>query len=551
MTEYILRDYQQESVDETLSIIKRCKHGYRESVMVAAATGAGKSIMAAATVKEMPKPALVLAPTELILKQLAEKIDAFGMQLSILDRYKITSKQIPFGGTSDVTVAMQPTAASRVLKRDHILDDFKTIVFDEGHHARAATWLGLAEHYKDAHVIGFSATPCRGDGKGLGNVFNHLVQTTTYKSLINKGYLVDCPLSRIYSWPVDMTGVRRNSETNDYIMDGKTGANRVMNQPKLVGNVVKHWQQYAQSRRTIVFSTNVAHATSLHEKFLEAGITAEVITGDTPREDRERYINSLKRNELKIIINHKVLTEGVDIPEVDCIVLARPTRMIHVYLQMVGRGLRTSVETGKKDLLLLDHVGAVMQLGLPTQDIQWQLKTDNISARVKEPSQIARELWSCPECGQVSKNPPCASCGHTPKPKLHDPDDIETQGYLERLDGKTVRNKHQRRKKRSKHGPSKNTKASTYRYLLREAAKRSYSPKWAAHRFKARFGTWPKQEWALPDPGETHPKRWYFMAARMAHQLEYKQGWAYHAFRNSYGKNPARIWVQQAKELIG
>jgi DNA repair protein RadD len=258
------------------------------------------------------------------------------------------------------------------------LPDAALVVVDEAHHAPAQTYRQLLRAYPEALILGMTATPCRGDGRGLGDIFEMMVETPPVAELIELGFLVG---TRVYapSRP-DLTGVR--VERGDYVE--RQLADR-MDRPQLVGDVVTHWLRLAERRRTVVFASGVAHSVHLRDEFRAAGIWAEHIDGSTPVEQRDEILKKVDAGTVEVVCNAMVLTEGWDCPAVSCLVLARPTRHMGLYRQMVGRVLRPA--PGKTDALTLDHAGAVFEHGFVEDPVLWTLATNR---RAENPKQRAR-----------------------------------------------------------------------------------------------------------------------------------------------------------------
>src|SRR5262245_37558518 len=154
------------------------------------------------------------------------------------------------------------------------------LIVDECHHATATTWRKIIEAYPDAVLIGLTATPCRGDGRGLGGIFNCLIEAPQIPDLIELGYLVK---TRVYA-PIkpNLCGVR--IRRGDYVEDEL--AER-MDNPKLVGDIVTHWHKYGQRRKTVAFACNVAHSLHIRDEFVRSSVRAEHLDGETPKDDRD------------------------------------------------------------------------------------------------------------------------------------------------------------------------------------------------------------------------------------------------------------------------
>jgi DNA repair protein RadD len=238
--------------------------------------------------------------------------------------------------------------------------------------------------YPHAIVIGLTATPCRGDGSGLGNVFEVMVEGPSVPELIELKCLVQ---TKIYapSTP-DLEGVK--VKLGDYVENELAGR---MNTDKLVGDVVEQWFKHGERRPTVVFATGVQHSVHIRDEFRRAGVLAEHIDGTTPIEERDRILALLASGKVELVTNAMVLTEGWDCPSVSCLVLARPTKSLGLYRQMVGRVLRPA--PGKSDALILDHAGAVFEHRLPEDPVEWSLGEDQraVKQTARFPHRAAQE----------------------------------------------------------------------------------------------------------------------------------------------------------------
>ena len=154
------------------------------------------------------------------------------------------------------------------------------LVIDEAHHCPANTYRKIIDSYPDAVLLGLTATPCRGDGRGLGGIFDTIIECPQVAPLIEQGYLVK---TRVYA-PVnpDLSGVR--TQAGDYVESQL--ADR-MDRPKLIGDIVTHWHKFGERRKTVAFAVNVAHSVHLRDEFIKSGVRAEHIDGSTPKPERD------------------------------------------------------------------------------------------------------------------------------------------------------------------------------------------------------------------------------------------------------------------------
>jgi superfamily II DNA or RNA helicase len=455
------------------------------------ATGSGKTVILATIAAEESGPILVVAHRRELIEQTSAKLYDAGVDHGII--------QAGFSPrpSERVQLASIHTLHARAKRTRKIsLPPAALLIFDEAHHVRARTYRWLIESYPGAIILGLTATPCRADGRGLGNVFQGLIEAPSVAELTAAGYLVP---AKIYA-PVrpDLTNVQ--VRRGDYV-EGQL-AERV-NTAKLVGDIVEHWHRLGHGRRTVVFAVNVAHSVHIRDEFRRSGVLAEHLDGSTPIEERKRILAGFAAGTIDIVCNCAVLTEGWDRPEASCLILARPTKSLGLYRQMIGRVLRPSRETGKTDAIILDHSGAVFVHGFPDDEIAWTLDQD---CRAENRSHSARGerhaqgLTTCPECNAVRlEGTPCGVCGW--KAVVKSKPIIFAEGEL----GAVERSRQVR--------PAEWTAAQRlafYRQLIWIGRERGHKQGAAAYRFKERFGQFPPWEWnrAEPLPPDPAPRAW-------------------------------------------
>jgi superfamily II DNA or RNA helicase len=283
-------------------------------------------------------------------------------------------------------------------------DFFHLIIVDEAHHTRAITYARILDHFHSARaVLGLTATPIRADGRGLAKSYDSLVEAATMRDLVQLGYLV--PI-RMYTVPnMDLTGIRRRQ--GDYDL-GELGER--MNRGVLVGNLVTEWQRLASDRQTVIFATTVAHSQSIARRFIAAGIRAEHLDGGMNEQERDAILGRIRSGITQVVVNCQILTEGWDMPEISCCVLARPTKSLGLYLQMSGRALRPA--PGKQDCIILDHANCFREHG-SVGDRRWTLTADKPKSGGEAPEKICPRCRliiplgcrECPECGFVFASP--------------------------------------------------------------------------------------------------------------------------------------------------
>jgi superfamily II DNA or RNA helicase len=340
----ILRPYQINIITEIEQAIEACDR----RIILVAPTGSGKTVIAAEIAKravEQHHYVLFLAHRREIITQTRDKLIANGLSPGIVQ----AGLEKELRPQANVQVCSIQTLWARAMRSKTMpLPPGTVLIIDECHHARARTYQGIIDAYPDAVLYGLTATPCRGDGRGLGNIFSTMIECPQVAELISGGHLVK---SRVYApVPEDIAkGIK--TQTGDYVISQLAGR---MNTDDLVGDIVTHWHKHGENRPTVVFAVDVAHSVHIRSEFVNAGVRAEHLDGETPQGDRDAILARLRSGETQVVCNCMVLTEGFDCPDIGCIILARPTKQMGLFRQMIGRGLRPA--PGKTDLVILDQL---------------------------------------------------------------------------------------------------------------------------------------------------------------------------------------------------
>ncbi len=360
-------------------------------------------------------------------------------------------------------------ASEQTLARRKIIPQADLVMIDEAHRwfDFYERWMNLPEWQK-VPFIGLSATPWT---KGLGKHFDDLIIAATTQELIDKGFL--SPF-RVFAPPVkpDLSKIR--TIAGDW-HEGQLSAE--MQKPHLMADVVQTWLEKGEDRPTLCFAVDCAHAKKLQEQFEKAGVPTAYVDAYTSRDERRTIRHRLRDGDIKVIVNIGCMTTGTDLPFVSCIILARPTKSEMLYVQIVGRGLRT--DDGKEDCLIFDHSDTTVRLGFVT-DIHHDELDDGKLSRSKSKTQ-EREKPLPKECGMCGRIKPvgvhkCPDCGFEARP----PSKVKTvSGELTQLCGKAVKH-------------DKDTKQKWYSMLLSIRDQRGYKDGWAANQYRQKFGVWPK-----------------------------------------------------------
>lgn len=367
----------------------------------------------------------------------------------------------------------------------------KLLVIDECHHARGPEWQSVIEHYAEARLLGLTATPQRGDGRALGDVFERLVVAAQYSELIAAGHLVPCRVFR--------------PEENI--------------SPALARHPLPAYQAHGRGKQAIVFARSVQLANEYADEFIAAGIPAEALSAGTP--NRGDIIDRFKAGVTRVLVNVFVLTEGFDHPACEVCIIARGCSYTGTYLQMVGRVLRPA--PGKTDAVLIDLSGVSHSHGLPTEDRTYSLDGD------KRSISSTGSLKNCPSCGLCyapDGSDACPGCGYqdTPsadagpvRPRIYD------MALMEVFAGADTPEQFQLRE---------------WKRLVALCERRDWGLDWGARQFQKLFARPPQAAWFTEEQ-----RRSVLQSFRaVAQKRGFKPGFAAVRYRELFGSYPPRGW---------
>ena len=492
-----LRDYQSRAVENVVAAIQR-------RPILVAPTGSGKTQVATSIIERLGVPTLWLAHRKELIDQAAQRLTAHGVSAGII------MAGCPTAPLARVQVASVQTLVRREKPPAQLL------VFDEAHHATADSYQSILDAYPDAKIVGLTATPFRLDGRGLGDLFGELVIAAYPDELCAAGVL---HRPRVWcSKTPDLRGVKVIA--GDYSLGAL--ASRA-NTGELNADIVATWLKRASGKRTVAFAVDVEHSQAIVAAFRAAGVAAEHLDGATATKERVAILDRLSTGQTLIVSNCMVLTEGWDLPVLQCAIIARPTASLNLHLQMIGRVMRAS--DGKDGAVVLDHAGNHHIHGLVTRRLSYSLD-GNTRVGESEPLGLRRcrqcglffdvHIYACPECGWVPqqqdssrKRPVTAGGG-----ELGEFDDEsfdyrkrmwnlieaerEAMGYREgwsmfrfeeRFGVKPVVVAGELIDPRA---ATQDQKRAVYERLLCVAQERGFAEGWASHRFREMFGCWPR-----------------------------------------------------------
>lgn len=481
-----LRPRQQAAVDQLRTYVAR--RGRR--VILQAATGFGKTRLAAAVVEsalEKSNRVLFVVPAILLVDQTVEMFYEQGIRdIGVIQaNHEMTNPHRP----------VQVASVQTLSRRD--VDMFDVVILDEVHR-----WFKFYEQFlgskdmADVPVIGLSATPWT---KGLGKHFDELIIAGTIKDGITEGWLSKY---RAFAPTIPDLGKVRTVRGDYHEGD----LSDVMNVAPLTADIVDTWRLYGQGRPTFVFAVDRAHAKRLQGEFERAGIRTGYIDSFTPKDERDDIRRKFEDEEIEVVCNVGVLTTGIDW-DVRCVVLARPTKSEMLYVQMIGRGLRTTPE-GKEEkdyLLILDHTGTTLNLGLVDDIHHDRLNTGNKAdpSTKDKPTPLPK---ACPKC-KFMKPPKvhvCPACGFKPEKKS------KTEPEPGTLIEVGERPTHDRA-----------FKQDWYSMLRYHAQVKGYQDGWIFHKYRAAFKEAPPPEFRRAEPKKPDEE---ILSWLLSQQIRYIKG---------------------------
>ncbi len=467
-----LRPYQVQALDD----IRASVRGGVRRLVVQAATGAGKTKLAAAIVegcRDKGNRVAFCVPAISLVDQTVESFYAEGIRgIGV-----IQANHSMENWSQPVQICSIQTIQAR-----GVFPEAKTVIFDEVHrvHKAMIAWL-QHEDWQKVPMIGLSATPWT---KGLGKYFDSLLIAATTAELIEQGYLS--------KFRVFATGHPDLSEVKMVAGDYHEGQlSNAMQKGELTADIIRTWKEKWGKGKTLCFGVDKAHAKSIQERFEHDGVSCGYQDAETTSDERREIKRKFHNGEYKVVSNIQTLTTGVDW-DVHCLILARPTRSEMLYVQIIGRALRTADD--KTEALILDHSDTTSRLGFVTEIHHEHLddgKPVNKSA-VEKKEPLPKE---CSNCAYLK--PPrtkiCPNCGHetTIRSEI-----IEADGELVEM---TPGKKGGKGKSREY---SMDEKQQFYAELKSHALAKSYKSGWTANKYREKFSVWPPKHFESVAPAE-------------------------------------------------
>ncbi|EIA21404.1 DEAD/DEAH box helicase [Listeria fleischmannii] len=376
-----LRDYQQKMVSKTREALK---NGYRCPCVVAPC-GAGKSVILSEIIRmttHNKKQVLFIVHRKELIDQIRQTLLKNDVDMKF------------------VTLGMVQTIVKRLEKTS----EPDLIVIDESHHVLANSYKKIIQHFHHALVVGFTATPVRLNGGGLGDINDILIEEVTTKWLIENQFLSPY---KYFAPEVMETFQLHVKRTGDYDL---TELDNQFTERKIWGDVIAHYRKLANGEQAILYASSIYQSEKMAASFREVGISSEHIDGKTPKPERNEIIQKFRDGEIKVLCNLDLIGEGFDVPDCSTVIMLRPTQSLSLYIQQSMRGMRYRPN---KTSIIIDHVGNVNRFGLPNMERTWSLepKKGSNQTKAEAPVKICKECFmtvlqtdnKCPHCGAVFK----------------------------------------------------------------------------------------------------------------------------------------------------
>lgn len=413
MTAIQLRDYQQVAVDEVRAEFRKKNY----PVLFVLPTGGGKSYtfcFIAASAAALRRHVIIVVHRKELLLQASASLRNLGIEHGLISPFFTPDR------TKLIQIASIDTLLIRLKKGEY---QCGLLIVDEAHHCITDNkWGRVYELLGRPPMLGVTATPVRSDGKGLGEhaggLFKSMVLGPMVAELIERGMLVKPTVFTSLDMP-DMEGIKPKSN-GDYSLQDL--ASRV-DKPKITGSAVEHYTRICPGAKTIVFCTSIEHAKHVVAQFNEAGYRFALLVGEPEMSDAQRTAvnKALRRGDIDGACTVDLVSEGYDLPALECCIMLRRTMSEALFLQQAGRIMRP--DDAKRGCWLLDHVGNIGMMidgefkanhGFPWWDRDWTLDGREKKGKgKKQDEEPAIELKQCPKCFLVQEPAPaCAHCGH-------------------------------------------------------------------------------------------------------------------------------------------
>ncbi|MGJ0319024.1 DEAD/DEAH box helicase [Aliarcobacter cryaerophilus] len=372
MNKIELRDYQKDIITRAIKS--------KGNILIQAPTGSGKTVIAEEIVKfhkDSNKKTLFLAPKINLLEQTAKAFANLNPQIIHGSNKEDIDTQAHSFVSTIQTISRRVDFLSSM--------NFDYIIFDEMHYGVKGKMQEIIKNIHKGKIIGLSATPYDEEGKLLTENFDVIIDDYDAKYMVDNGYLVN--IKSFEAFTPNLSGIK--TKIGDWDINELDFR---FNKPEIVNKIVSATKDILKNRdKTIVFCINISHAEAICKAYQKVGLKSEVTHSNISKENQKKIVDKFKNGDTKVLVSVDQLTTGFDVPQTDTIVIARPTQSQNLYKQIVGRALRLSPSTNKKEAILLDCGGVISRLGLPLEPIKEIIKQD----------EIVRKPYCCKKCKSI------------------------------------------------------------------------------------------------------------------------------------------------------
>lgn len=343
------------------------------TVMLQMPTGTGKTRLFVSIVRDLHEwgaahnqsvKVLLLAHRVELIQQISENL---GLRYKLA--HGVIASNNPENHKYPIQVGSVPTMHRRMNKWAD--KDFDVIIVDEAHHVKADSYKTILKEYPNAKVLGVTATPYRLNGAGFRDIFQDLILSDSVSTFIKNGYLSNYDY---YSIPPDSSVQKQIEGITEFDLNGdyrESAMMRVMDTDRLRARIVDTYLRYAKGKKGIIYTINQLHNQNVCAQFIANGIAAKAIDSRTKPEIRKEIVEDFRNGKFQILCNVNIFSEGFDCPDLEFVQLARPTKSLSMFLQQIGRGLRTAED--KEKVIFLDNVGLYNRFGLPAANRKWRM----------------------------------------------------------------------------------------------------------------------------------------------------------------------------------
>lgn len=393
------------------------------------------------------------AHREELVRQLAMTYASFGVRHNIMAPKDVVSNIIhrqhkEYGKSfinprSNVLIGSVQTMNARMDKLRSFFPRVGLWMTDEAHHCLPDNqWGKIIAQMPNAKGVGFTATPGRTDRKSLassqGGIFDAMVKGVTARQLIDEGFICDY---RIVAPPssIDRSQIRVGQK-GEFTQKGLTDARRIST---ITGDCVASYLKYTPGQQAVVFAVDVAHATELADAYKAFGVSAEMVSGKTPKNVRKHIMDKFERGIFKVLVNVDLFGEGLNVEGIEVVQMARPTQSFVLFVQQFFRALTKGEDNGKVGTII-DHAGNVghfgRMYGLPDAYNGWTLENEERGRKTRLLDDDITRVTTCTECFTPYEAvlPQCPHCGYKKVPAERSaPEHVE--GDLVELDLDTLK----------------------------------------------------------------------------------------------------------------